>query len=125
MPTSSAISSDDKTKIKNALKGNTSNKIHTAAVARIFYAHPNPREWAYTGLEGGLGFVKDSSRGSLYFRLVDLSGTRGVIWEHELYESFEYNTDRPFFHSFPGDVSNTPFELSLLGLCPRDMTISK
>lgn len=37
--------------------------------------------------------------------MVDLVGTRGVIWEHELWERFEYFQDRPYFHSFPGDVS--------------------
>ncbi|KAG1889738.1 uncharacterized protein F5891DRAFT_1282780 [Suillus fuscotomentosus] len=36
-------------------------------------------------------------------RLVDLTGTRGVIWEHELDEAFEYHQDRAFFHSFAGD----------------------
>jgi Wiskott-Aldrich syndrome protein len=33
-----------------------------------------------------------------------LDGTRGVIWEHELYQNFDYFQDRPYFHSFPGDV---------------------
>lgn len=35
-----------------------------------------------------------------------LQGTRGVLWEHELYEGFTYNQDRTFFHSFQGDVSS-------------------
>lgn len=105
MPTSSAVSADDKNKIKAAIP-QSSNKIHTAAIARLFYAYPNPREWAYTGLQGALVFAKDNTRNAQYFRLVDLSGTRGVLWEHELYDGLEYNTDRPFFHSFPGDVSN-------------------
>ena len=43
------------------------------------------------------------------FQLVDLTGTRGIIWEHELYEEFEYFQDRPFFHSFAGDVSGAWF----------------
>lgn len=28
------------------------------------------------------------------------------MWEHEMYEGFEYYQDRPFFYSFPGDVSS-------------------
>jgi len=31
-------------------------------------------------------------------------GTRGVIWEHEVYEPFVYNQDRSYFHTFAGDV---------------------
>ena len=59
------------------------------------------------GMQGALAFVKDQ-QGVFNFKLVDLSGTRGIIWEHELYEGFEYFQDRPFFHSFAGDV----------GICP-------
>ena len=49
----------------------------------------------------------DKNTGGFGFKLVDLLGTRGVIWEHEIWEPFEYNMDRPFFHSFAGDVSLT------------------
>jgi len=37
--------------------------------------------------------------------MVDLDGTRGVIWEHELYDGLVLNQDRTFFLSFEGDVS--------------------
>jgi len=47
--------------------------------------------------------VKDVSTNMFSFRLVDLDGTRGVIWRHDLYEGFQYFSDRPFFHSFSGD----------------------
>jgi len=36
-------------------------------------------------------------------KLVDFTGTRGVIWQHELDAQFEYHKDRPFFHSFAGN----------------------
>jgi hypothetical protein len=106
MPTSSAISSDDKTKIKAAIPS-SSNKILTAAVARIYYAYPDPNKWSYSGLQGALALSKDNNRGAHVFKLVDLVGTGGIVWEHELYEGFEYNQDRPFFYSFPGDVSSS------------------
>ncbi|KAI0700298.1 hypothetical protein BC835DRAFT_1451484 [Cytidiella melzeri] len=102
MPTSSAISSDDKAKIKAAIP-NSTNKILTAAVARIYYAYPDPRQWSYSGLQGALALAKDSSRGAHVFKLVDIMGTGGIVWEHELYEGLEYNQDRPFFYSFSGD----------------------
>ena len=102
MPAQSTLSSDEKTKVKAAVNS-PANKIFTAALARIYYAYPKPDEWSYTGLQGALAFVKDT-QGVFYLKLVDLAGTRGIIWEHELYEGFEYNQDRSFFHSFPGDV---------------------
>ncbi len=48
--------------------------------------------------------VADGARGAHFLNLVDLVGNRGVIWEHEIYKGFEYYQDRPFFHSFAGDV---------------------
>lgn len=104
MPAQTTLSTDDKSKIHNAIP-KTSNKIFFGALARIYYAYPDPNEWSYAGLQGALTYVKDNTRDAQYFRLVDLVGTRGVIWEHELYNGLEYNQDRPFFHSFSGDVS--------------------
>jgi hypothetical protein len=104
MPAKSTLSEDEKNKVRSALPAPT-YKIHTAALARLYYAHPNPNEWAYSGLQGALALVKDGARGgALSFALVDLNGTRGTIWSHELYGGFEYFQDRPFFHSFAGDV---------------------
>lgn len=104
MPAQSTLSADEKAKVKAAVNA-PANKIFTAALTRIYYAHPNPNEWSYSGMQGALAFVKDQ-QGVFNFKLVDLLGTRGIIWEHELYEGFEYFQDRPFFHSFPGDVSS-------------------
>ncbi|KAG2126925.1 hypothetical protein DEU56DRAFT_891683 [Suillus clintonianus] len=102
MPSQSALSADEKSKVKSTINEST-QKILTATVARIYFAHPQPNKWSYGGLQGALAFMRDSSKEAFILRLVDLTGTRGVIWEHELYESFEYYQDRPFFHSFAGD----------------------
>ncbi|KAG1883872.1 actin regulatory protein [Suillus subluteus] len=102
MPSQSALSADEKSKVKSTLE-NSTQKIITATAARIYFAHPQPNKWSYGGLQGALAFTRDNSRDAFMLRLVDLTGTRGVIWEHELYEAFEYNQDRPFFHSFAGD----------------------
>ena len=60
--------------------------------------------------------VRDASKANaLFFRLVDLTGTRGVIWEHELYQGFEYNADRAYFHSFAGDVSGLSSGIQISG----------
>lgn len=112
MPAQSTLTSDEKSKVKAAIPANA-NKIHTAALARIYYAYPQPNEWSYAGLQGALAFVTDKSRNALFMKMVDLAGTRGIIWEHELYEGFEYFQDRPFFHSFAGDVSGHYLNRSL------------
>lgn len=104
MPSTSAISAEEKVKIKNAIPAST-NKILFATIARIYYAHPQPNKWSYAGLQGGLALAKDKTNNAIHFKLVDLDGTRGVIWEHELYEGLEFYRDRPFFYSFAGDVS--------------------
>ncbi|KAJ7590879.1 actin regulatory protein [Mycena floridula] len=113
MPSQSTLSGDEKAKVKSAIPVSpASNKIFFATCARIYYAYPQPDEWSYAGLQGALAFVKDQSTNTLSFKLVDLDGTRGVIWEHELYEGFEYHADRAFFHSFAGDECMIGFVFS-------------
>ncbi|KAJ7802450.1 hypothetical protein B0H14DRAFT_3113632 [Mycena olivaceomarginata] len=62
-----------------------------------------PNEWSYAGLQGALAFVRDTSKNTQSFQLVDLDGTRGVIWQFEVYKGLEYYPDRAFFHSFAAD----------------------
>ena len=101
-----SLSSDDKHKIKSVIPVSL-NKIYTGALARIYFANLQPIRWSYGGLQGALVFAYDKQKGIFTLKMVDLAGTQGVIWEHALYEGFEYNQDGPFFHSFPGDVSRT------------------
>lgn len=121
MPAETTLSKGDKDKVKSS-NPQSSNKIHFAALGRIYYAYPNPKEWSYTGLQGAIAFVHDSSRNAPYFRMVDLDGTRGITWEHECYDGFELFQDRPYFHSFAGDVSISSTscqEVHLMMLPPR------
>ena len=104
MAADSLLSTDQKDVIKAAVPA-SSNKILYATLARIYYAYPRPTKWSYTGLQGGLAVVQDPSSSFLAFKMVDLDSKRGVVWEHELYQGFEYTQDRATFHSFPGDVS--------------------
>ena len=111
MPSQSTLNAEEKTKVKAAIPA-ASNKILFACLARIYYAHPSPDKWSYAGLQSALAFAKDSANNSHFFRLVDLTGTRGIIWEYELYNGLDYHPDRAFFHSFAGDVSFPLFPLS-------------
>ncbi|RSH79746.1 Wiskott-Aldrich syndrome protein 1 [Apiotrichum porosum] len=109
MAGSTLLSADDKAKVKKAIPtSSSSNKIITAAVARVYTARPNSG-WNYSGATGALVFVADKNRGGLWFRVVDLTSHNGVIWEHELPNEIEYNQDKPFFHSWAGDDAQVAF----------------
>lgn len=108
MPSQSTLTKDEKDKVKAAVPS-SSFKVQTAALARIYYAYPDPRAWSYSGIQGALAFVLDLGRGSFMFKMVDVVGTAGVTWEHELYDGFEYFEDRPYFHTFESDVRGLVF----------------
>jgi hypothetical protein len=102
MPSSSTLSANEKNIVRSVIPSPT--KILAASLARIYFAYPDPNSWSYGGLQGALVLIADRTRGAHFLCLVDLAGTRGVLWEHEIYKGFEYNQDRVFFHSFAGDV---------------------
>jgi len=105
MPAQSTLSEGDRSNVRSVLSP-SSYKVLYATLARVYFAYPDPKRWSYGGLQGALAFVNNTKANTFEFRLVDLDGTKGVIWEHELWEGFEYFQDRPFFHSFAGDVSS-------------------
>nr|XP_019006771.1 wiskott-Aldrich syndrome protein [Kwoniella mangroviensis CBS 8507]OCF70232.1 wiskott-Aldrich syndrome protein [Kwoniella mangroviensis CBS 8507] len=110
MGASTTLSSDDKAKVKKAIPSSSStNKIVTATVARVYQCKSGSQSWSYAGAEGALVFCADKAKGGLWFRVVDLSSYRGVIWEHELPNEIEYNQEKPFFHSWQGDNSHFAF----------------
>ncbi|KAH9929025.1 uncharacterized protein BXZ73DRAFT_102178 [Epithele typhae] len=37
-----------------------------------------------------------------WFRLVDVDGGKGIVWFHEIPSDLDYQTDKPFFHTFSG-----------------------
>ncbi|KAG5440727.1 hypothetical protein PCK2_000163 [Pneumocystis canis] len=100
MPNVSILTSEDKQTIKKHIPKPT-NRIITAAIARLYVAHPNPNKWRFTGISGAVVFVYDMVGNTLFLKIVDVSNSnRGIIWDQELYEDFRYHQDRTFFHSF-------------------------
>ncbi|TID31179.1 hypothetical protein CANINC_000226 [Pichia inconspicua] len=93
------LSSQDKDVIKRAVP-KSSNKIIDAAIARLYVSLPDQDEWKWTGLMGALVFVDDLIGHTFFFKLVDIIGSRGVLWDQELWVDFQYSQDRLFFHSF-------------------------
>ncbi|KAK4684576.1 neural Wiskott-Aldrich syndrome protein, partial [Tremellales sp. Uapishka_1] len=110
MPSVTTLTADDKAKVKKAIPTSSStNKIVTAAVARIYQAKEGASTWSYSGSEGALVLVADRAKGGLWFRVVDRASNRGVIWEHELPNEIEYNQEKPFFHTWAGDHHQIAF----------------
>ncbi|CAO3645783.1 unnamed protein product [Mucor hiemalis] len=93
---------EDKRIVRGALP---SSKIFTAAVGRLYVSLPNgDTAWKYSGLWGAVAFCKDRSKNDSYFiRIIDMEDRRGVVWEQELYNGFDYNKDCAFFHTFATD----------------------
>jgi neural Wiskott-Aldrich syndrome protein len=95
----SSLNSDDKAKIKRAIP-KASNKIITAAVARLYISFPDPQKWKFTGLSGAIVLARDTVGDTYFLKLVDVVGAGQVLWDQELWKGFQYNQDRTFFHSF-------------------------
>ncbi|KAK5941638.1 hypothetical protein PMZ80_005587 [Knufia obscura] len=96
----SVLSDHDKENVKR-LVPKASNKIQAVAVARLYIAKPGQSRWIYTGLQGAAVLSNDLVGNTFWIKMVDISpANRGVIWDQEIYDTFQYNQDRTFFHSF-------------------------
>ncbi|KAJ0158012.1 Wiskott-Aldrich syndrome -like protein 1, partial [Colletotrichum tanaceti] len=96
----SVLSDDDKETVKRFVPKQT-NKIQAVAVARLYVAYPNPGRWTTTGIQGAIVLSNDLVGNTYWLKMVDISsGNRGVIWDQEIYDTWSYNQDRTYFHSF-------------------------
>ncbi|KAK2779094.1 hypothetical protein FQN52_002635 [Onygenales sp. PD_12] len=96
----SILSDADKETVRRTVP-KPANKILAVAVARLYVAYPNPQRWTYTGLQGAAVLANDLVGHTFWIKLVDVSpSSRGVVWDQEIYDSFAYNQDRTFFHTF-------------------------
>ncbi|RWA11351.1 hypothetical protein EKO27_g3758, partial [Xylaria grammica] len=96
----SILNEEDKETVKRVVPKQT-NKIQAVAVARLYVAYPNRQKWTYTGLQGAAVLANDLVGNTYWVKLVDISpASRGVIWDQELFETWSYNADRTFFHTF-------------------------
>ncbi|KAM3548953.1 hypothetical protein ARSEF4850_009118, partial [Beauveria asiatica] len=96
----SILNDEDKEIVKRFIP-KQSNKIQAVAVAKLYIAYPDPTKWTYTGLQGAVVLANDLVGNTNWLKMVDISPTvRGVIWDQEIFESWSYNQDRTFFHTF-------------------------
>ncbi|GKT96211.1 wiskott-aldrich syndrome protein [Colletotrichum tofieldiae] len=96
----SVLSDDDKETVKRFVPKQT-NKIQAVAVARLYVAYPDPGKWTNTGIQGAIVLSNDLVGNTYWLKMVDISsGNRGVIWDQEIFDTWSYNQDRTYFHSF-------------------------
>ncbi|GAA5874194.1 hypothetical protein JCM16303_005768 [Sporobolomyces ruberrimus] len=101
MPSNSTLTSSEKSLIKKHGPTGSGDKIHAAAIGRIYYAYPDPAKWSYSGISGAVAF--GWGQGGGWLKVIDLAGTRGNIWQHAIVQDMAYYQDRTFFHTFPSD----------------------
>ncbi|KAF7191205.1 Proline-rich protein LAS17 [Pseudocercospora fuligena] len=96
----SILNEEDKQTVKRTVP-KSANKIHAVAVAKLYIAYPNRNKWTYTGMQGAAVLANDLVGNTFWIKMVDVSpANRGVIWDQEIYDTFQYNQDRTFFHTF-------------------------
>lgn len=93
------LSNPDNEKIKRVIPKAT-NKVIDSTACKLYIAYPDPTQWTDTGLMGAIVLVDDLVGHTFFLKLVDITGSRGVIWDQELYVDFAYHQDRTFFHTF-------------------------
>ncbi|KAF7557517.1 hypothetical protein G7046_g6005 [Stylonectria norvegica] len=96
----SILNDDDKDTVKRFVP-KQHNKIQAVAVAKLYVAYPNRSKWTYTGLQGAVVLANDLVGHTYWIKMVDISpSSRGVIWDQEIFDVWNYNQDRTFFHTF-------------------------
>ncbi|KAI8341871.1 hypothetical protein BC941DRAFT_414710 [Chlamydoabsidia padenii] len=101
MPSVTLPTTEDKNIVRKALP---TSKILTSAVARLYVNVPHTSTWTYSERWGAATFCKDKKKHNAFFiRIVDIVNHTGILWEQELYDGFEYNKDKDFFHTFGTD----------------------
>jgi neural Wiskott-Aldrich syndrome protein len=123
----SILSDEDKDTVKRFVP-KQSNKIHAVAVAKLYVAYPSRQRWTNTGIQGAIVLANDLVGHTYWLKMVDISvrclfpplgppqslqwadlltaaspfqpAARGVIWDQEIFDSWSYNHDRTFFHTF-------------------------
>lgn len=122
------LSHDENRQLFNLI--GTKCKSLASAVVQVYFADPPGRnQWnkRYCGI---ICFIKDNIKRSYFLRgkhlyhsfwfkkipsikLIFFSvfcmDSQTILWEQELYSTFEYLAPRPYFHTFEGDVTILSF----------------
>lgn len=74
--------------------------ILSTTVARLYDGKSG--YWEFTGAVGAVSVISDRVGKVNHIKIVDLRTTR-CVFEQELYDGFDYQKPRDFFHTFEGD----------------------
>nr|CAD7200978.1 unnamed protein product [Timema douglasi] len=86
-------------------------KTLATAVVQLFLTDP-PDHSAWRRRDSGvLCLVKDNQRRSYFFRLFCLS-RRQMVWEHEVYNTMDYKSPKPFLHTFEAEECIAAFNFA-------------
>lgn len=99
-PRNSQLLSSEENDLVSRLLGNRCQSL-ASAVVQVFLADSIEYGWRKHDA-GVLCFVKDNFRRSYFFRLYCLT-RKHMVWEHEVYNNFDYNAPKPFLHWFEGE----------------------
>ncbi|RKP00399.1 hypothetical protein CXG81DRAFT_19647 [Caulochytrium protostelioides] len=126
-----SLLADERRRIEGAL---ASSEILALAVAKLYVAHPNPREWSLAGHVGAVALTRAAADAgtpalpatgvrpfhartgkTFTFTLMDVASA-SVLWSHDLALSpggdCKYKADTPTFHSFAGAHQMTGFSFA-------------
>ena len=71
MPSNSSLTSSEKSLIKKHGPTGSGDKIHAAAIGRLYYAYPDPAKWSYSGISGAVVF--GWGQGGGWLKVIDLA----------------------------------------------------
>ncbi|KYQ91766.1 Wiscott-Aldrich syndrome protein [Tieghemostelium lacteum] len=90
----------DQEKGQVAFVHGSSCTVLSTTVARLYDGKSG--RWEFTGAIGAVSIITDRVGKVNHIKIVDLKSTR-CIFEQELYDGFDYQKPRDFFHTFEGD----------------------
>ena len=77
MPSTSTLTSSEKSLIKKHGPTGSGDKIHAAAIGRVYYAYPDPAKWSYSGISGAITF--GWGQGGGWLKVIDLAVRLSLI----------------------------------------------
>ncbi|KAK5578979.1 hypothetical protein RB653_008655 [Dictyostelium firmibasis] len=95
---SSTITEQEKSQV--AFIAGSSSDIHSTTVARLYEGRQGRWEFMAVGI---VSLVSNRVDKTNYIKVFDLKANYRIIFEQEIYDSFEFQKQRDFFFAFEGD----------------------
>ncbi|XP_043285903.1 neural Wiskott-Aldrich syndrome protein-like [Venturia canescens] len=106
----SVLLNRDENDIIFKLIGNRCQCLAAGVIQLYLTQSPSHKEWIKRNA-GVITLIRDNPRRSFFLRLYCLQ-RNAMLWEHEVYNSMEYNAPMPYFHTFEGEDSMVAFNFA-------------